>query len=354
MKCSAVLAYAAAAVAVVNAQSDIKPLILDGTEVPVGTRTYISGLRETASGSDRCGGSLVTPTHIITAAHCAGDWLKYVSVGTHYLSGTTDGQQVAVKKQIKHPQFDMNSMVHDTLILELATPVKGIKPVKIIDSSFDVKKDDVLTVLGWGLTKESGSQSNVLLELDIKTWDNAACNAVTAYKGKIFDSMVCAGGIKGQDSCQGDSGGPLIIQRNGEDVLVGVVSWGEGCGRANTPGIYNRLATSLDFIYANIPELKPGGSPTPSSVPSVTPTPTTKSPTPTTKAPTPTTTNPTPKPTTKTPTPKPTTKTPTPKPTTKAPTPGPSNCKRYSYWTCYQVSGCEWSWDEDSCVASDF
>ena len=62
--------------------------------------------------------------------------------------------------------------------------------------------------------------------------------------------MICAGyqGVGGKDACQGDSGGPLIGNSNGNPVLVGVVSWGKGCGEKQYPGVYTRVTPILDWI----------------------------------------------------------------------------------------------------------
>lgn len=75
----------------------ITPLILGGKEVPIGTETHVVGLRETATGASFCGGSLIDPKHVLTAAHCQSTRkAKFVAIGTHYRSGTQDDEHIAV------------------------------------------------------------------------------------------------------------------------------------------------------------------------------------------------------------------------------------------------------------------
>ncbi|GAB9475680.1 hypothetical protein Gpo141_00012765 [Globisporangium polare] len=129
MKITATLLAATALLAAsTNAQVDDAPQILSGTVVPSGTKTYTTGLRDTTAGKDFCGGSLIAPKFVLTAAHCAG--IAYAVVGTHYLSGSTDGEHHKVVNEIKHPDNNSTTMSNDFLILELATASK-ITPVAL-------------------------------------------------------------------------------------------------------------------------------------------------------------------------------------------------------------------------------
>ncbi|GAB9475678.1 Serine protease trypsin-like protein [Globisporangium polare] len=251
MKLAATFAAAAALLATATTAQDT-PLILGGTVVPVGSKTYTSGLRDTAAGTDFCGGSLITPKHILTAAHCAG--ISYVAVGTHYLSGSTDGERIAVVKETKYPTYGSpNENTNDFLILELATASKFTPVALSAADGTDYVIGANLAVIGWGTTSQSGKQSRELLSVVVPIVANSVCKTAVASTGVVDETMICAGGAKNKDSCQGDSGGPLIISKNGTDALVGVVSWGEGCGQTGKPGVYARTSGALAWIQSVAP-----------------------------------------------------------------------------------------------------
>ena len=97
----------------------------------------------------------------------------------------------------------------------------------------------------------SGSFPETCQYVRVPTITNADCsNDYKDYHIPVTESMICAGyqGVGGKDACQGDSGGPLICNSNGNPVLVGVVSWGKGCGEQQYPGVYTRVTPILDWI----------------------------------------------------------------------------------------------------------
>ena len=111
------------------------------------------------------------------------------------------------------------------------------------------------TVTGWGTLEFFGSSPEKLQEVNVTVLSNSDCRTSTAYDAEdILDNMLCAGDTQagGKDSCQGDSGGPLITTEgsgtvSGENYeVIGVVSFGIGCGLAFAPGVYARYVISLN------------------------------------------------------------------------------------------------------------
>lgn len=205
-----------------------------------------------------CGGSLVDEDTFVTAAHCVEGLLPvplanslvnplvqtvYVNLGSNTAGG---GEDYAVASIHIHPDYATTA---DIAVLKLARPASQ-QPIAIAQPGDEAHYPvgSLVTVAGWGATSEGGSTSSRLLEVDLPIVSDAACGA---YYG-TFDgpSEVCAGYPEGgKDSCQGDSGGPLMAQgTDGDALLIGVVSRGEGCARAGVPGVYTEVSAYADWI----------------------------------------------------------------------------------------------------------
>ncbi|RHY99255.1 hypothetical protein DYB35_011397 [Aphanomyces astaci] len=222
--------------------------ILGDQEAQQGKHRYVAGIKYESTDPSMCGGSLIAPNVVLTAAHCNIAYAKFVVVGTHYLYGSDDGELANITQAIRHPNIRV-----DLGILILDRNITSIQPVAV---SFEYVPAGVVTwVRGWGNVQVGGPKSPVLKELNVTTWSNTGVEAAYASdKLKMRAHWLGAGGVEGQDTCSGDSGGPLTIEENGTVRLVGVVRGGKGCGDLGKPGIYERNSASRAFIEPYLPK----------------------------------------------------------------------------------------------------
>jgi secreted trypsin-like serine protease len=139
------------------------------------------------------------------------------------------------------------------MVMRINSAVTGVTPVTLNSNSQVPANGDTLTVIGFGdLKSGAGSYPTFLQEVDVPFVPQDKCNQ--QYAGGIDSStMICAGLDQGgKDSCQGDSGGPLLKIVNGVHTQVGIVSWGNGCALAGSPGVYSRVSGQLTWIQSEV------------------------------------------------------------------------------------------------------
>ncbi|MEG3626843.1 S1 family peptidase [Streptomyces poriticola] len=198
-----------------------------------------------------CGGTLVSPTKVVTAAHCmVGESTRSVRVvgGRTYLNGS-NGTVARVGGIWIHPDYSGVTRGEDVAVLTLSSPMPYAPAPYVSSSDTGVYTPGTTArVLGWGDTREGGSASDQLRTATVPVVSDASCG--TSYGSDyVAAEMVCAGYTSGGvDTCQGDSGGPLLVG----GVLAGVTSWGDGCARAGYPGVYARLSAFSDLVTEQV------------------------------------------------------------------------------------------------------
>ncbi|MER7705127.1 serine protease [Kitasatospora sp. NPDC097605] len=219
--------------------------VVGGAAVTEGQAPYLVSL---ARGSHFCGGAVLDPTTVVTAAHCvAGVRPAALTVRAGSLQHASGGVLAKAAAIVLHPSYDPTTVDYDLALVRLATPLPGggIAAVPLAARGADPSAGGA-RVSGWGATVQDGPLSSAARIVSVPLIARAECRAEYG-SATITDRMLCAGeGAGGKDACQGDSGGPLVL----DGVLVGVVSWGLGCGRPGYAGVYTGIGALRSWIDA--------------------------------------------------------------------------------------------------------
>ncbi|MCZ2527260.1 MULTISPECIES: serine protease [Streptomyces] len=234
-----------------------RPVIVGGESVSTADHPWVVALSSrsrfgTARSGQFCGGALVAPDKVVTAAHCfEGGIMGPTSIGAGELTvvagrtrlSTDGGREVGVRRLWVNPDYNTWNHRGDVAVLTLdeALPAGWTLPMARPGDAAQAPGTPA-AVYGWGDTTGRGTYSEVLRAARVRVLDDPVCEqAYPSGAGSAYSpaSMLCAGDPQGgRDACQGDSGGPLIAGGR----LVGLVSWGAGCADPDHPGVYTRIA----------------------------------------------------------------------------------------------------------------
>jgi len=240
--------------------------IIGGSWAQHGDYPWMASVHEYYHGFDHvCGGTIINEHWILTAAHCIDYPTKprkyeiYVGVDRLSKKDRKVAKKHKISKVIVHEEYDKETFLNDIALLRTKEPI-DFKASRGYVNGICLPLNDKDpkgwgTVTGWGHTLEGGDNSDVLQEVKVPIVPRELCNE--AYdddpdddiEENIFDTQLCAG-APNRDSCQNDSGGPLV-QRNkkGVHTLIGVVSYGSGCGDRHYPGVYTKVASYMDWMF---------------------------------------------------------------------------------------------------------
>ncbi|GAA2330403.1 serine protease [Streptomyces kunmingensis] len=222
--------------------------------VALSSRDRFGGMRS----GQFCGGVLVARSTVITAAHCMSEEvlgvprnrvsdLKVIAGRTDLR--TTEGVEIPPSSEWINPDYDSRTNSGDVAVLTLSKPLPAGDVLPMAEEGDPAYKAGTkASVYGWGDTTGTGKYPNTLRAAQVQVLADAVCEQ--AYPGNadgtyMAKTMLCAGELGGgKDACQGDSGGPLVAQGK----LVGLVSWGSGCGRPKSPGVYTRVSDVVKVL----------------------------------------------------------------------------------------------------------